>query len=122
MDTIALFAILCLYVTLYTPITPPTHIPSPSAALKYIRRNAAPSRVPNLIAFSILYVLSLTGAIGLTARGASENGKGLCTDFGEARPKECAQGAVAATFSWIAVVLGTPPTSLALCLVRLTIR
>ncbi|KAF9778227.1 hypothetical protein BJ322DRAFT_505171 [Thelephora terrestris] len=86
MDTSVLFTIFCLSV------------------FKYIRRNEAPNRILNLLAFSILSVLSLVGAIGLTARGASRNGKGLCEDFADPHPERCTNAAVAMTFTWIAVL------------------
>lgn len=86
MGIIILFTIFCLSV------------------IKFIRRGEAPSRVPNLVGFSILFLLSLVGAIGLTVRGASRNGKGLCEDFADVHPQKCTQAAVAMMFTWIAVL------------------
>jgi len=73
------------------------------SVLEYTRRNVAPIRLPNLIAFSMVFVLSFIGAIGLTARGASRNGNGLCGDFADAHPKRCTKAAVAMVFTWVAV-------------------
>lgn len=70
----------------------------------------------------MLFVLSLIGAIGLTARGASKNGKGLCGDLADTRPESCAEAAVAITFTWITVMFGAPSASLVLYSVGLTIR
>lgn len=96
-------------------------MPSPRSVIKFIRRGEAPSRVPNLVGFSILSVLSLVGAIGLTVRGASRSGKGLCEDFADAHPEKCRQAAVAMMFTWIAVLFGASSTSLAVRLVNLKI-
>jgi hypothetical protein len=94
----------------------------PSCLLMYKRRNEEPSRIPNLIAFSILFVLSLVGAIGLTARAASRNGKGLCEDFSSAHPPMCKKAAASMSLTWIAVMFGAPSASWAFCLVGLTIH
>jgi len=100
---------------------PKTHMPSPRSVIKFIRRDKAPNRVPNLVGFSILLVLSLVGAIGLTIRGASRSGKGLCEDFADTHPEKCTQAAVAMTFTWIAVSFGASSTSPALHRVNLNI-
>lgn len=86
MDIIAIFTIVCLSI------------------LKYIQRNSTPSRTPNVIAFSMLSIVSLVGAIGLTARGASRSGKGLCEDLSSAHPGKCTEAAVAMTLAWLTVL------------------
>lgn len=102
----------------YAPITPKSYL-CPSSVLKYKRRNAESSRIPNLVVFSIIVVLSLVGAIGLVVRAASRGGRGLCEDFA---PGNCTVAVVAMTLTWVSVVIGTPSTFLALYLVGLTIR
>ncbi|KAF9647440.1 hypothetical protein BDM02DRAFT_3187962 [Thelephora ganbajun] len=87
MDIIVLFTILCF------------------SAFKYKRRNAEPSRIPNLIAFSILSVFSFVGAIGLAVRSASSKGNGLCEDFASKHPGNCTEAAVAMTLTWVSVVI-----------------
>ena len=100
---------------------PNSHL-CPSSALKYKWRNAGPRRIPNMIVFFSIFVFSLVGAIGLAARTASRKGKGLCEDFGSGKPVNCTRAAVAMTFAWISVVIGTPSTSLVSYMVDLTIH
>jgi len=84
MDIIVLFTILCF------------------SALKYKRRNAESSRLPNLVVFSIIFVLSLVGAVGLAVRAASGGGKGLCEDFALGN---CTVAVVAMTLTWVSVII-----------------
>lgn len=119
MDIIVLFTILCLYAASTDSLPQETH-PCPSFFLKYKRRNAEPTRILNLIAFFAIFVLSLVGAIGLTARAAS--GKGLCEDFASKHPGNCVEAAVAMTFTWASVVIGASSASLDLDLICLTIH
>jgi len=100
----------------------PNSYPCPSSVLKYKRRNEGPSRILNLIAFSILFVPSLVGAIGLAVRGASRKGKGLCEEFISKHPENCTEAAVAITLAWVSVVIGAPYTSLASYVVDLTVH
>jgi len=86
-DIIVLFTILCFF------------------GLKYKRRNEEPSRIPNLIVFSIIFLLSLIGAIGLSVRAASGGGKGLCQDLSPNNPGNCTVAAVAMTLTWVSVII-----------------
>lgn len=78
----------------------------PSSVLECTRRNTGPSRILNLFAFSVLFVLSLVGAVGLSVRGASQQGKGLCEDFASEHPENCTKATIAVTITWISVVIG----------------
>ena len=119
MDILVLFTILFLYVN--STHSSPNSYPYPSSVLKYKRRNEGPSHLPNLIGFFILFVFSLVGAIGLTIRGASRGGKGLCEDFASGHPKNCTKATVAVAVAWVSVVFGMSSTSLVPCLVSLII-
>jgi len=87
MDIIVLFTILCFSV------------------LRYKRRDAVSSRTSYLIVFSVIFVLSLVGAIGLAARAASRKGKGLCEDLSPKHPGNCTEAAFALAFAWLSVVI-----------------
>jgi hypothetical protein len=93
----------------------------PSSVLKYMRRDAEPSYIPSLVLFSILSILSLVGAIGLSVRGASRNGKGLCEDFASEHPEKCTNAAIVMGIAWISVIIGTPSVSLSSYLYPLTL-
>jgi len=87
MDIIVLFTILCFSV------------------LRYRHRDTVSSRLPNLIVFSIVFVLSLVGAIGLAARATSRKGKGLCEDLSSKHLGNCTEAAFALAFAWLSVVI-----------------
>lgn len=103
----------------HTRVTPNCYL-YPSSILKYKRRSAESSRVLNLIAFSVLLVLSLAGAIGLSVRAASRNGKGLCQDPDSENPSKCREAAAALAVTWISVMIGAPSAALVPHLVDLT--
>ena len=92
-----------------------------SSVLRYKRFDAVSSRLANLTVFSVIFALSLVGAIGLSARAAFGNGKGLCEDLSSKQPGNCTQAAFALAFAWLSVVIGAPPASLVLHPVGLTI-
>lgn len=88
--------------------------------LKFKYNNGEP-RIPNLIAFSAFFVFSLVGAIGLAARAASRDGKGLCEDLASRGSESCTEAAIAITLTWISVMIGTSSARLTPDLVSLTI-
>ena len=71
---------------------------------KYMYKDAEPSRIPNVICFSIILSLSLTGAMGLTIRAAS--GDGFCEEFLSAHPEKCREAGLAIAMSWTSVIFG----------------
>ena len=121
MDIIVLFTILCLYVTLPRARRPKTYR-CLSSVLRYKRRDAVSSRTSYLIVFSVIFALSLVGAIGLAARAASRKGKGLCEDLSPKHPGNCTEAAFALAFAWLSVVIGVFSALLTLYPVGLTIQ
>jgi len=101
------------HVTPRTRVTPNCYT-CPSCVLKYKRRDAEPSRVPNLVAFFILLVLSLSGAIALSIRAASRNGKGLCKNPTSEHPGKCKEASIALALTWLSVMIGAPTATLSL--------
>ncbi|KAF9647453.1 hypothetical protein BDM02DRAFT_3270243 [Thelephora ganbajun] len=70
---------------------------------KHIREDAEPSRIPNVTCFAIIFLLSLTGAMGLTIRAAS--GNSFCEDFLSSRPGKCREAGLAIAMSWTSAVI-----------------
>ena len=75
-----------------------------SMLFKYKHMDAEPSRVPNVTCFSIIFLLSLIGATGLTIRATS--GGGFCEEFLSAHPERCMGARLAIALSWISVIIG----------------
>lgn len=66
--------------------------------------DAETSRAPSVTCFSIVFLLSLMGAAGLTIRATS--GNGFCEEFLSAHPEKCREAVVAVAMSWTSVVIG----------------
>jgi len=71
---------------------------------KYKHEGAEPSRVPNVTCFSIIFVVSLTGAVGLATRATS--GNGFCEEFLSDHPEKCREAGLTIAMSWISVIIG----------------
>ena len=67
-------------------------------------KDVEPSRTPNLTCFSIILLLSLTGAMGLSIRAAV--GSGFCEEFLSSNPEKCREARWAVTLSWTSVFVG----------------
>ena len=77
-----------------------------SSVLRYKCRDVVSTRTSYLIVFSLIFALSLVGGIGLAARAASGNGKGLCEGLSPKHPENCTEAACALAFAWLSVVIG----------------
>ena len=75
-----------------------------SAFYKHTHEDAEPSRAPTLTCFSIIFSLSLTGAVGLTIRATS--GDGFCEEFLSADPGKCVEARLVLGMSWTSVIIG----------------
>ena len=68
-------------------------------------RNATgPNRVPNVVCFSLIFLLSLTGAVGLAIRAGS--GSAFCEEFLSSDPEKCREASWAIALSWGSVIVG----------------
>lgn len=99
-----LFSIVLLYVSLFLPPTISPVSTSFSMLFKDRYRNDKPSRVPNVACFSIVFLLSLTGAVGLAIRAAS--GNSFCEEFLSPHNNDCSEAGLAITLSWTSVLVG----------------
>lgn len=100
MSTIAGLCVRSFFCSQY----PSTLMTRYSMWFKYIHKGAEPSRIPNVICFSIILSLSLTGAMGLAIRAAS--GGGFCEEFLSAHPEKCREAGLAIAMSCTSVIFG----------------
>lgn len=104
MDLAVMSAILVLCVS---PIFFANDIPTLtifySMFFKYTHEDAEPSRAPNLTCFSIIFSLSLTGAVGLTI---GSSGDGFCEEFLSTHPDTCMEASLVLGMSWASAAIG----------------
>ncbi|KAF9778244.1 hypothetical protein BJ322DRAFT_1114487 [Thelephora terrestris] len=63
----------------------------------------APHRIPNVVCFSAIFSLSLTGAVSLAIRAGS--GSDFCNDFLSSHPEKCREASWAIALSWGSVIV-----------------
>ena len=104
-DTAVMFTIVALCVSsICLPTMPPTLTMFSSMFFKDKHKDMEPSRIPNLVCFSLIFSLSLMAAIGLAIRAAY--GNGFCEEFISTSSGECKEAGFAVAMSWTSVIVG----------------
>lgn len=104
-DTAVMFTIVALCVSsICLPTMPPTLTMFSSMFFKDKHKDMEPSRIPNLVCFSLIFSLSLMAAIGLAIRAAY--GNGFCEEFISTSSGECREAGFAVAMSWTSVIVG----------------
>lgn len=75
-----------------------------SVPLKKKHEDEETSRIINVVGFSAIFLLSLTGAGGLTIRATS--GSNFCEEFSSGGSGRCGEARLAVAMSWTSVVIG----------------
>jgi hypothetical protein len=105
MDATVMFVIVMLSVSLSLSLShTPTLTMFFSQLSKYKYDGSEPSRVSNVVNFSVIFLCSLAGAMGLAIRATS--GNVFCEEFLSIGSEKCRGAVLVIAMSWTSVIIG----------------